>query len=494
LKNAIAKTLLILLFLGLLASAKHEMLTASSTMIKIPSDYSSIQEAINNANAGDTIYVYNGTYHEHLEVNKSISIIGQNPNITIIDGDNTGTVVHVSAANFNLVGFTLRNAWIGIHLYECSDCTIEKNIIEECRIPNISYGIKVELSKNITIRGNNVKEIEPNCIFFLNSNSNCIYYNNITSNYRWSHGLMLYNSSNNVISHNLVNGDPKNVNEGGISLLDSQNNSIINNLISYNQWSGLSLQNSNNTFVWGNSIVGHNWWGMMLDSSYNNRAYCNNFVENTYQVTVKVSNATWYSAGMGNYWSDHVSPDNPPDGIGDEPYAIDSTNTDNYPLMGKFSDFTVFNETKKANDVTIISNSTISDFTFTKYFNPEIGENISLIKFSVAGDLGHTGFCRICIPHALLQGPYGVTVDDSPPIMIKEITSNLTQTTLYFTYYNPGQVIIVPELSLALFLCLIILISLFVTLIKTEKFKRIASRALLVLIFNKSSDPTNLYM
>ena len=35
-----------------------------------PGNYSTIQEAINDANNGDTVFVYNGTYYEHVTINK----------------------------------------------------------------------------------------------------------------------------------------------------------------------------------------------------------------------------------------------------------------------------------------------------------------------------------------------------------------------------------------------------------------------------------------
>ena len=49
-------------------------------------NYSSIQRAIDNANDGDTVFVYSGTYYEYINVNKSINLIGENNIKTIING------------------------------------------------------------------------------------------------------------------------------------------------------------------------------------------------------------------------------------------------------------------------------------------------------------------------------------------------------------------------------------------------------------------------
>ena len=47
-------------------------------------DYTQIQDAIDNADDGNIIYVQNGTYFETLVINKSISLIGASPDKTII--------------------------------------------------------------------------------------------------------------------------------------------------------------------------------------------------------------------------------------------------------------------------------------------------------------------------------------------------------------------------------------------------------------------------
>ena len=49
-------------------------------------NYTTIQSAIDDANSGDTVFVYSGIYFENVIVNKTISLTGEDRNSTIIDG------------------------------------------------------------------------------------------------------------------------------------------------------------------------------------------------------------------------------------------------------------------------------------------------------------------------------------------------------------------------------------------------------------------------
>ena len=71
--------------------------------------YNTIQSAIDDADNGNTILVSNGTYNENVDVTKSLSIIGENKNTTIIDGGGAGNVVAIEANNVNISGFTIKN-------------------------------------------------------------------------------------------------------------------------------------------------------------------------------------------------------------------------------------------------------------------------------------------------------------------------------------------------------------------------------------------------
>ncbi len=74
-----------------------------------PADFNNIQDAINDANYGDTIYVAEGTYVENITLKNGVALIGQDPNNTIIDGNDNGSVVISEDYDPNTIleGFTI---------------------------------------------------------------------------------------------------------------------------------------------------------------------------------------------------------------------------------------------------------------------------------------------------------------------------------------------------------------------------------------------------
>ena len=84
------------------------------TTIIVPDDYPTIQEAINNANNGDTIFVRVGTYYENLVVDKSITLTGENKETTIIDGGKKENVTKIIADHVTISGFTITNSGVKV--------------------------------------------------------------------------------------------------------------------------------------------------------------------------------------------------------------------------------------------------------------------------------------------------------------------------------------------------------------------------------------------
>ena len=96
--------------------------------IFVPDDYPTIQEAINAASDGDTVFVRNGTYYENIVVNKTVSLVGEDRSTTIIDGNVAGTGVHVTTDHVTVQGFGVQNCEIGIKV-ESNDNALYSNLV-----------------------------------------------------------------------------------------------------------------------------------------------------------------------------------------------------------------------------------------------------------------------------------------------------------------------------------------------------------------------------
>jgi len=73
-----------------------------------PGNYSSIQAAVEDADAGDHLYLYTGLYQENVIVDKQLTIRGEEG--AVIDGRQLSDTVYVLADGVTLCGLTVRNS------------------------------------------------------------------------------------------------------------------------------------------------------------------------------------------------------------------------------------------------------------------------------------------------------------------------------------------------------------------------------------------------
>jgi parallel beta-helix repeat protein len=176
-----------------------------------PADFHSIQEAINKSSRGDTIYVKAGTYYEHVVVSKTLAFIGENKEVTIIDGNETGTVVMVTASHVNITGFTIRNSgsgyrYSGVFLSNSANSNISGNIITS-NTGSGAFGMLLQYSDSNVISGNILSYNRMGIELQYYSNDNFIYGNTIVNN---SGGIVLYLSGGSKLRNNTINNNSHN--------------------------------------------------------------------------------------------------------------------------------------------------------------------------------------------------------------------------------------------------------------------------------------------
>lgn len=117
--------------------------------VRVPQDYVTIQDAINHAVSNGTILVAAGTYYEHVVVNKTVSLVGEKENATIIHGVENFPVVLVSAGNVTIKDFIVQHGWRGIMIQ-----SFYNNISGNTLINN-TCGIELSSSSSNRIYHNN---------------------------------------------------------------------------------------------------------------------------------------------------------------------------------------------------------------------------------------------------------------------------------------------------------------------------------------------------
>jgi nitrous oxidase accessory protein len=184
-----------------------------------PGNYTRIQDAIDNASDGDTVYVYPGLYVELLVINRSIDLLGVDKNSTIIDGNDThlGSAITINKDNVSVTNFTIQNSNSdGIKIYT-SDNTISDNIITR-------NGAGIYLFshiKNNVFHDNQISHSHPGLELHGGQKTK------VTHNFfqDCSLGIELMGSDNTSISWNIFE------NATNIELYDVTNSTIENNLL-----------------------------------------------------------------------------------------------------------------------------------------------------------------------------------------------------------------------------------------------------------------------
>ncbi|HIH75106.1 MAG TPA: cell surface protein [Methanosarcina sp.] len=240
--------------------------------------YTTIQAAVDAANAGDTIFVSPGTYVENLKINKQVRIWSdsRNPGNTIVEPvDPAENTVEITAERVTFSGFGVGNSEkAGILLKGAKSCYINNN-----RVQNAEYGI------------------------------------------------LLQDAESNNINGNIIT-----LNEIGLKLEDSGSNTVQDNLIAYNYGPGTSLEESSRNIFFNNYFKN-------AENVEDNPVNADNTWQSTLTVKSNLIKGPYIG---GNFWADlegtgysETCADENSNGICDASYAVAGGGTDKSPLFPK---------------------------------------------------------------------------------------------------------------------------------------------------------------
>ena len=240
-----------------------------------PGNYTTIQDAVDNASAGDTVFVYHGLYHERITVNTSIFLIAESRQ-AIIDGEGLGSCpVRIFADAVTFSGFTVLNnesdLAMGSILVEASDCHILNTFASSTSSGD--YGILLISAEGVVVEGNTVNHH----VF----------------------GIALFQANHCTVMNNTLTGDNE-----GIELYMSQDNLLQNNSITNNNEDGIIVFDSNTNTITGNEIKSSTRYGIFFQYLYNGSAG-NVITKNTFQGNGHDAfffNGQGKNTWQGNYW------------------------------------------------------------------------------------------------------------------------------------------------------------------------------------------------
>jgi hypothetical protein len=264
-------------------------------------DYTSIREALANADVTDIILIRKGIYNEYnLVVSKKIEITGEEPSNTIIDCSGN-------------IAFTLNSPYVDISNLQIIN-TGESAII-------ISPGSTGCTVSNCIIN-TNYKAVAVSIRSSYNTISDCTIIGLDTS----KQGVKIQGSYNVVENCDIQDF------ANGILTIYGTNNQILNCNILNNEVAIDFRLSSNNNLVTGCNIYFNLHSIRIWQNSNNNLIYLNNFWKNDITAIVEENNS-WDNGAEGNYWDRYRGQDSNGDGIGDTPYKISEGNEDRFPRV-----------------------------------------------------------------------------------------------------------------------------------------------------------------
>jgi parallel beta-helix repeat protein len=290
-------------------------------------DSTPIQSAVNGADAGDSIFVYGGSYTENVDVDRTLTLEGEGADVVTVTAESASDhVFEVTADRVNISGFnvTRMTGWsnaAGVHLHGADHCNISGNNASENQ-----YGIYLEDSSNNTLTANNCSNNYYG-IYLRSSCDDVLTANNCSDN---SEGIRLAFSSNSTLQGNAMSGNMRNFyvrgnryaslshyahnidtsntvnerpiyywvdqqdreipNDAGFVGVVNSTNITVRDLVLTENWHGVIFAYTDDSKI-ENVTLSDNRYGIYLLQSSNNTLCDNNASENYYGIFIEYSSS-----------------------------------------------------------------------------------------------------------------------------------------------------------------------------------------------------------
>jgi serine protease len=225
---------------------------AAATVLRVPQDHPTIQDAIDAAVAGDTVLVAAGTYNEAIDFQaKAITVVSESGAAsTVINGDGVGAVVTMHANDGEtpvLRGFTVRNGGSPGFTDGAIDTSGGPAVIEENTITGNRFcgeGAVTARFSSATIRNNLISD---------NSQESC-------SGGVGGAGVSIVGAGTVQLLNNVITGNTHGTGAGGVELFAAGTPTISGNVIKDNvggSGGGMGLLNVSDAAITNNVITGN---------------------------------------------------------------------------------------------------------------------------------------------------------------------------------------------------------------------------------------------
>ena len=236
------------------------LLVRFPTTLKVPEDYISINNAMEDAGPGDVISVSEGYHPEgEVDIRKTNLTLVANGSV-VLNGLRQNNALHIKADWVNVTGFVIQNASRSGVYVEGRHNVIENNVIRDnC------WGVQIYNSSYCTMRLNLLVNNTDSGLSLEHSGNNSITKNRFHLNMRF--GIFLHGSFYNIISNNNVTGNAL----SGISAQSlSRNNTYCSNYVSGNGY-GLEIRSSPGNNVSSNTFLSNYFEAVVIYSSHWNK-------------------------------------------------------------------------------------------------------------------------------------------------------------------------------------------------------------------------------